>query len=326
MSDPPYTLYNWAHTHSATPAFFHEPSTVAGVQAAVLAAASRHAVLRVIGAAHSPSDCAMAHGAGHEMLSLRRLCAIHSIDPATGAVDVDAGITLEALNGALAAAGLALPNLGSISAQSLGGCIATGTHGTGAREGLLSAAISRVSLVTADGALRSAARGDALLPAALCSLGLLGVVVRVTLRAVPAFHLRVREAPVPLEELLRTLPARVASARHYRFWWFPHTGRAWEWRADPVPAPPPLPPPAWGALGALARATARWWAAARGWATGKLLGLHCLQAALWLSLRAPWLVPHINAAWARMLFGAPRESCVGSVEAFNFDCLFLQCV
>ena len=49
--------------------------------------------------------------------------------------------------------------------------------------------------------------------ALLFRLGLLGVVVRVRLRAVPAFHLCVREGPEDLDELLRSLPARIASAR-----------------------------------------------------------------------------------------------------------------
>ena len=319
------TISNWAHTHTATPEFFHTPSALPALQALVRAAAARGATLRVVGAAHSPSDCAMAHGPRCEMLSLVNLCSIHSIDAATGAVDVDAGITLAALNGALAARGLALPNLGSISEQTVGGCIATGTHGTGARDGLLSSCITALTLVAADGSLQHAAAGSALLPAALCSLGLLGIVVRVQLRAVPAFHLHVREAPVALGELLRSLPARVASSRHYRFWWFPHTGRAWEWRGDPMAPPKVLELPR-GPFAAVWRARNWGCSAVSGWVRGRFFGFHCLQAALWLSLRAPWLVPRINSVWGWALFGAPRESCVRSDAAFNFDCLFQQCV
>ena len=207
------TLTNWARTETATPAFYHEPCSVAEVAATLRAASLRGSTLRVLGAGHSPSACAMAHGPGCEMLSLRRLCSVHSIDATSGEVDVDAGITLAALGLALRAAGLALPNLGSIDAQQLGGCIATGTHGTGIRDGTLSSCVTALTLVTAGGALREVAAGDPLLPAALCSLGLLGVVVRVRLRAVPAFHLRVREGPEDLDELLRSLPARIASAR-----------------------------------------------------------------------------------------------------------------
>jgi FAD/FMN-containing dehydrogenase len=211
------SLRNWASTHCAVPAFYHEPSSAAEVASILRCASLRGSTLRVIGSGHSPSSCAMAHGPGCEMLSLRLLCRVHSVDAASGEVDVDAGITLAALGCALAREGLALPNLGSIDAQTVGGCIATGTHGTGIRDGALSSCITSLTLVTAGGELREVRGGDPLLPAALCSLGLLGVVVRVRLRAVPAFHLRVREGPADLEELLCDLPARIASARFCAF-------------------------------------------------------------------------------------------------------------
>ncbi len=112
-----------------------------------------------------------------------------------------------------------------------------------------------------------------------------------------------------------------------RFFWFPHTNRAWEWRADPVPPPPPPPPPAGGALAAAWRALRGAVADAAAWLRDRLLGFHALEAALWLSLRAPrLLVPTINAAWGAALFSSPRAATVraDAVGGFTFDCLFQQ--
>ena len=76
-------------------------------------------------------------------------------------------------------------------------------------------------------------------------------------QVVPAFDLHVAEAATTLPEILRTLPARVASAPMYKFTWWPHTqveggwggrvlgGKAevggWTRRREKEP-PPSLPP------------------------------------------------------------------------------------
>ena len=60
---------------------------------------------------------------------------------------VEAGIRLHALNEALAAAGLAMPNLGDIDRQSIAGAIATATHGTGLGLGNLATTVVGMELV-----------------------------------------------------------------------------------------------------------------------------------------------------------------------------------
>lgn len=301
---------NWAATCAVTPGAFYTPASVADVCAIVRACAAARTPLRVVGAGHSPNDCAMSRAA---MLSLRGVRRVLALDAAARSVSVEAGITLAELNEVLDAAGLALPNLGSISAQTLAGAIATGTHGTGVGLGVLSTAVTSLTLVDGRGELVEAAAGSPLLRAAACSLGALGVVVRATLAVVPAFDLAARECEVPLADALRDLPARAASAAYYRLWWFPHTGMAMEWRAERVPPLPALRPPRAGAL-----------AAARAWLVDSLFGFHALQAALLLAVLLPGLVPAINALWRRVLFAAPRARRDRSDRIFNFDCLFKQ--
>ena len=65
-------------------------------------------------------------------------------------VTVRAGMQLTALNAALAAHGLAMPNLGDIDVQTISGALATGTHGTGAGYGCLSTFVEALELVTGD--------------------------------------------------------------------------------------------------------------------------------------------------------------------------------
>ncbi|GIW70759.1 MAG: hypothetical protein KatS3mg102_0301 [Planctomycetota bacterium] len=141
-----------------------------------------------------------------------------AIDHQAGTVTVEGGIRLAALVRALAAQGLALPNLGSIAAQSVAGAIATGTHGTGLRLGNLSSFVRGLRLLTPSGEaieLREGGGEGELLAAARVHLGCLGAVTQVTLACVPAFRLRERAAPCGFSEALAQ-PGGLARAARVR--------------------------------------------------------------------------------------------------------------
>ena len=79
--------------------------------------------------------------------------------------------------------------------MTVGGAISTGSHGSGYTS--LSSSMIRCRLVTAAGEVVEIGEGDNRLDAARISLGMLGVLTSVTLRAVPAFHVRVRRTRIP---------------------------------------------------------------------------------------------------------------------------------
>jgi L-gulonolactone oxidase len=227
---------NWARSHHCAPARLLRPGSRAEVAAAVASAGE----VRVAGSGHSFTGAPLT---GDTLLLLDRLDRVLDADPASGLVRVEAGITLANLTRALDGVGLALPNLGDIAAQTLGGALATGTHGTGLRHPNLSAQVEEVELVLAGGEERtvSGADGD-LLRAARIGLGTLGAVVAVTLRCVPAFALHGVDRPEPLEGVLADLQQRAERHEHFEFWTFAHTSTALtrtNTRTEAPPAPPP---------------------------------------------------------------------------------------
>jgi FAD-linked oxidoreductase len=137
-------------------------------------------------------------------------------------------MTLRTLNELLWRHGLALPNLGDIDAQTVAGTISTGTHGTGARFPGLAAQVVGCRIVLADGSVVdcSAEVEPELFGVARLGLGAFGVLVEVTLQAVPAFMLHAREATEPLDVVLAEVDERAADNEHFEFYWFPHTGVA----------------------------------------------------------------------------------------------------
>src|SRR4051812_23058355 len=126
---------NWSRGQSCAPAEHLRPGTRAELAAAV----ARGRTVRVAGAGHSFSGGVPTDGI---LLSLERMERVLDVDRAGGLVRVEAGIALRRLVRELHRHGLALPNLGDVDAQSLGGALATGTHGTGARLANLSSAVT----------------------------------------------------------------------------------------------------------------------------------------------------------------------------------------
>jgi xylitol oxidase len=178
------TEVNWAGTHTYRAARIHRPSTVEELQE-IVAAAPR---IRALGSRHSFSDVADSD----ELIALDGLPPDVVVDRAARTVSVGAGVKYGELAEALRAEGLALHNLASLPHISIGGAIATATHGSGDANGNLATAVARLELVTSDGELVSAARGDPDFEGLVVGLGALGVVTRVSVAIEPAYDVRQR--------------------------------------------------------------------------------------------------------------------------------------
>lgn len=174
--------YNWAGYHEYRAATLHRPTTLEQLQE-VVARAPR---IRALGSRHSFNDLADSD----ELVSLDGMPAAIAIDPQTETVSFSAGLRYGDLGSVLQQSGWALRNLASLPHISVAGAVATGTHGSGDRNGTLSRAVSGMQVVTASGALRSITPADPEFDGAVVSLGALGIVHRLTLDIEPTFQVR----------------------------------------------------------------------------------------------------------------------------------------
>jgi xylitol oxidase len=179
LASPP--VQNWAGNITYSASRLLDPQSVEEAQA-LIAAAPR---IRALGTRHSFSRVADFDGA---LLSTGHLDRIVEVGERT--VTVEAGIRYGELGAALREHGLAVSNFASLPHISVGGAIATATHGSGVRNPSLGSAVSALELIGADGELVTLRRGDADFDGAVVALGALGVVARVTLDVVPEFELR----------------------------------------------------------------------------------------------------------------------------------------
>ncbi len=216
---------NWAGDQQCVPAAVEWPETVEQVQRAVTSAAAAGRTVRAAAAGHSFTDVACTDGT---MLRLESMDRLLDVDRESGLVKVEAGIRLHHLCEELHRHGLAMENMGDIDVQTLAGALSTGTHGTGIRLGNLSAQVEAMELVLADGSRLECSRDSDpdTLRAARVGLGALGVIVNVTLRAVPAFTLNRLDHPLPLDETLPRIDELVAGNDHFEFYTWPHGGIA----------------------------------------------------------------------------------------------------
>ena len=160
-------------------------------------------------------------------LELDRLDRVPDLDLDRGQITVGAGIALHRLNDVLAEAGLAMPNLGDIDRQSIGGAIATATHGTGLEYGNLATTVVGMELVTGSGEVvhTSVDKQPDVLHAARVGLGALGIVTEVTLQCVPAFRLHARESVEVLDDVLDDFATASGAVDHFELYWMPGTRR-----------------------------------------------------------------------------------------------------
>jgi alditol oxidase len=175
---------NWAGTHTYGAQRLHRPSSVEQVRE-IVARAPR---VRVLGSRHSFTDIADSA----ELVSLDGLPAEVMVDRAAGTVSASGAMRYGELADALSAEGLALHNLASLPHISIAGAVATATHGSGAGNGNLATAVAGLELVTSDGEIVRAARGDPDFDGLVVGLGALGAVTRVTLDVEPAYEVRQR--------------------------------------------------------------------------------------------------------------------------------------
>ncbi len=181
--------------------------------------------VRVVGAGHSFSPLVPTDGV---IVSLDRLSGLIAHDVERHQATLWSGTRLFDAGPLLHGIGQAMPNLGDIDRQSLGGVLSTATHGTGVGLPCIAARLIKLRMITAQGeALDIDADQDAdLFHASAVSLGALGVITQVCLQNVPAFRLRERVTVLPLDHVLRDLDGWKRNHRNFELWAFPYSRQA----------------------------------------------------------------------------------------------------
>ena len=132
-----------------------------------------------------------------------------------------------------------IPTTGALASINAVGFLAAGCHGTGWNQQTVSDLITEIEFVAADGHVHvfSDETTPSDMPAARVSLGMLGIITRVTLRVEPLFKLLDEELVFPTENIMGPNPSKtggeistvnlhklLVSNEYVELFWFPGSG------------------------------------------------------------------------------------------------------
>ena len=180
-------LKNWAGNLTYSTDNVQYPASAGEVEQLV----KKTARLKALGTRHCFNTIA---DSKDDLLSTKELNKVVSLDTKAHTVTVEGGIKYGELAPYLDRHGFALHNLASLPHISVAGSIATGTHGSGIKNGNLASAVTGLEVVMADGSLAhfSKASDPEKLNAVVVGLGAIGIITRVTLQIQPSYTVRQR--------------------------------------------------------------------------------------------------------------------------------------
>jgi xylitol oxidase len=237
--DRTVTERNWAGNYGYRAPRIAHPASMAELQDVVAGAGK----IRALGSRHSFNDIADTSGT---LVVLDALDAGISVDTQNMTVTVTGGTRYGTLAAELQRQGFALHNLASLPHISVAGAVATATHGSGDRNGNLATVVAELELVSGDGTVVTARRGDPDFAGMVVGLGALGIVSRLTLDIEPSFEIAqsVFEG-LDWEQVLENFDVLTSSAYSvslFTDWSGPTVGHAWlKNRTDQAVLPAGLP-------------------------------------------------------------------------------------
>lgn len=213
---------NWSGWIKAWPQSILEPANEEELANAMRAAP---APIRVAGSGHSFTRLVESQGT---IVNLARLTGVVDHNSETHTARIKAGTTVRDLGPLLFDRGLGLANQGDIDRQTLAGAVGTGTHGTGVDLGSISASVEGFRLVTANGEVKSASAQENpdLFNAGRVSMGSLGIMTEITMKARPAYALEETGGRMPIADVLAQVEELRDAHRHFEFFWFPFSDQA----------------------------------------------------------------------------------------------------
>jgi alditol oxidase len=181
---PAVALTNWAGNYAYRARAVHAPETLDELRE-IVACAER---VRVLGSRHSFSGIADSE----ELISLERLGGEVVVNRGASTVTVGGSVRYGELAAVLMQEQLALANMASLPHIAVAGAVSTATHGSGDHNGNLATSVAGLEIVTSDGGVVTASRGDPEFDGLVVGLGALGAVTRLVLDVEPAYEIAQR--------------------------------------------------------------------------------------------------------------------------------------
>jgi hypothetical protein len=213
---------NWARRYPYAPSHYEKPAKEEEIVRIVRCAAK----VRVFGSAHSFNE---GNVSDEVLISMHNYSGVvpSGVDLAKNEITVKGGTRLRDVVKLLGEYCLALPALPSHDAQSIAGILSTDVHGTAKvhetepLRGFISESVVRLKLLDGKGDIIVCRPEDDLFKAAIGGIGAVGVILEVTVRAVPRFNIKQQVEICNVGDVEENLDALIQGNDHFSLYVFP---------------------------------------------------------------------------------------------------------
>ncbi len=214
---------NWSGSQQCLPEHRLAPTSLSELQQIVAEASG---TVRAVGAGHSFTPLVPTDGT---LISLSRLSGMIDHDTENLRASFWGGTRLGDMGAPLESVGQAMINMPDIDEQSLAGCMATATHGTGMNIGCLPTFIESLELVTANGDVLECSKDNnpEVFKAAQVSMGTLGILSKINLQNQAPYRLKRETIWCGVDEVLNAADRVAGENRNFEFYYIPFTGMGW---------------------------------------------------------------------------------------------------
>lgn len=172
------------------------------------------------------------------LIDIRSYNKVVNIDTDLKQITVQSGLRLSILLEEIEKLGWCIPCLPDINTITIGGALATGTHGTSGY--ILANYMKKCRVVFADGSIRVVSEGEELMDALRVSIGVLGIFSEVTFQCETKYTLHVREEPQKDEKWVSEIISNLKKHDFLRILWLPHTGNGYVITGNKINANTPV--------------------------------------------------------------------------------------
>lgn len=288
---------NWAQNRSCE-CEVAEPRSVDELQAVVERAARAGKKVRAAGGGYSWSPLVPNDGVVVSMKALNG--PRENFEP--GVLHVECGMRIEKLNALAAARGCTLISPPLFPQPTVGGVIATGSHGMDSTVGNFCDQIRELEIVRANGDLETVRRGrDASFAAEIVALGTLGIVYSVKLEVEDQYGVYVDRRYLPVHHVLREMEDLRNTYQFLEIFWYPLQSKMWLYLMNPTASKPD---------------PETWWSGLRTRADTLLEKVAAGELIPRIARYAPELTPRLGAVASR-LANSVEVSVKTASEAFH---------
>lgn len=222
---------NWGECVTATPSKLYKPINENEIIKIITNARENNKTIRVVGSGHTWSPLVPTKDILVSMVNFKSILV--SDDKKT--VTIGSGVTVDELSPVLIENDICFEsNVGhGVGEATYGGIVSTGCHGSGISFKSTSDLVVAMEVITSDGVVKTFTTSDGeIMNAARLSLGMFGIITKITFEVKPAYNVKVEEFKYPLDKCLEEIKSFVLDNDYAEVTWIPFNDEVYMQRAN----------------------------------------------------------------------------------------------